>query len=363
MAGPIGYLELEAFRNIISARLDFPAKTTFLCGANGAGKTTILEAIYLLGHGRSFRSTRLDALVRSGGEGFVVRAGCSRPTGEQERIGFEYRAGRVRVHADGQQVRTRGDLARRLPIRLLTPQALQLLEGGPEVRRRFLDWGLFHVKPAFHECWQRYRRLLRQRNMALRQGGIEPRNLATWSEALAAAGESLDRFRRDYLAALMPVYADIQGRLAVTSDFVQIDYRSGWPAGRPLAEALERALKRDQALGTTTAGPHRAELRILAHGQPARQVLSGGQRKMAVIALLLAQVQLLDQQTGRASLFLVDELADTLDAQHLARVLAELQGGSAQLILTAIERTPFEAPLTAPAAWFHVKHGEIHEMV
>lgn len=345
-------LSLQEFRCFESAGLEAVAGVNLITGRNASGKTSLLEAIYLLGRGRSFRVPRLSALVRHGAAEAVV-FGQVGAGDERRRLGIRLGAAGTEVHVDGRSGQPIAQLAAAFPVQLIDPQVHDLVQGGPGERRRFLDWGVFHVKHEFLPAWQRYRRALQQRNAAIR-AGAGPGQLAAWDQELAPAGETVDRLRREYVDGLSPKISEYAAKMLLND--VKIVYQAGYSEAGGLAEALRSAVDRDRAAGSTQLGPHRAELRIEAGGQPARHRLSRGQQKALAASLVLAQADHLRESTGRAPVLLIDEPAAELDGERLGALLDTIAALDGQVFITAL--TADSLPLT-PARQFHVERGEV----
>lgn len=345
-------VRLENFRCFAAAALQPGPATNLIIGENASGKTSLLEALYFLGRGSSFRASRTTPLVRHGASSASV-FGIAECAGGDHRIGVQAAGAGVEIRIDGQPRGSRADLAQTLAVQLLDPAAHELIQGPPEARRRFLDWGVFHVEQEFLPAWQRYRRALQQRNAALRTG---QRQAATaWDEQLVQSGEVVDLSRQHFLAALEPLVQDSAGRLL--GHRVSLDYWPGWARDSGFAESLARNLETDLNLGVTGSGPHRADLRITVDERKARDSVSRGQEKLLVAALTVAQGKLVAQARGDRVILLVDEPAADLDRQRLARLVSELQGCGAQLFVTGLEDGVL--PFSGPAAMFHVKQGQL----
>ncbi|MBZ0072957.1 MAG: DNA replication/repair protein RecF [Gammaproteobacteria bacterium] len=349
------------FRNIASADLAFSPQLNLITGANGAGKTSLLEALYFLGRGQSFRANQPATLIREGAETLLVRGTVSDTQGGTVAVGLQRDRRGLRVRMGGQPLRQLTQLVALCPFQILSPDSHLLLEGGPRHRRRFLDWGVFHVEPGFYPAWQRYTRALRQRNAALR-ARLAATEVRLWDTELVQAAETMDRQRRTYLDALLPVL-DSYIRTLVDLPGLSWDYRPGWSRKQAFAEALAEGLEADRRQGFTRLGPHRADLVLTVDGVAAQERVSRGQQKQLVAALMLAQAEVYRLCRGRSSIFLVDDLASELDAEHRQRVLAALRALEVQVFITAIEGTALEASDWAVRRWFHVEHGQIQEVV
>ena len=227
-------LEIENLRCIASARLDLNPDRNLIFGANGAGKTSVLEAAYVLGRGHSFRVRDNRRLVREGTAGFVVRGECA-GGGSGQRLGVAYERGSLDVRIDGQRGSRATELARSLPVEVIDPASHRLIDGGPGERRRFMDWALFHVEHGYVSLWREFRRILVQRNEALRRAVSEP-ELCVWDEALIRAAAGLDTIRTGFVDRWSAQVAEIGGRLLGAE--VTLAYRSGTGRHATLAEAL-----------------------------------------------------------------------------------------------------------------------------
>ena len=352
------HLNLRDFRCFAALELDLGSRANLILGDNASGKTSLLEAIFFLSRGRSFRTSKADTLVRQGAEGFLLSAFTQDSSGTVA-LGLARRGGSLEARVAGAPAQNLAELTERLPVQLFDSGAHQLIEGGPRHRRQFLDWGVFHVEQGFLPTWRRYQRALKQRNTALRQKAPEAL-IKTFEPELATAGMALDSYRRDYLAQLEPVATAWARRLLGPMD-LGMRYLRGWGEGKTLEEALasNRAFDREQ--GLTRSGPHRAEMAIEIGGVSAQQQVSRGQQKVLAGALLLAQAVYLKQTTGRQCLLLLDDLAAELDRGHLGRFLELVRESETQVFLTSVEKE--RLPVWSGANFFHVEHGKIAKLV
>jgi DNA replication and repair protein RecF len=295
-------------------------------------------------------------LVQHGADGFAV-FGEVRTEGATRRIGVAYRGGRLEKKVDGQPATGMAQLAELLPVHAIDPTMHALVEGGPSERRRFLDWGVFHVEPRYLDDWKRYRRVLSQRNSALKRGASSA-ELRPWSMALAEAGTIVDGSRSRYLAQLAPLVTDFGQRLLGRP--LTLDYRSGWSAQQRFEDALAEAEPHDRETGSTERGPHRAEVVLRLDARRVQDEASRGQQKLTAAALILAQVAL-EAATGpvRSSL-VVDDPAAELDTESLKRLLAAMADLPAQLIFTAL--TSQHLPPEPGHPVFHVERGGVRTL-
>ncbi len=354
-------LAVRDFRNIAGSELEFSPHLNLITGSNGAGKTSVLEALFFLGRAQSFRTTHTANLIRDGAESLLVTGRLKDRYGSEIPIGIERDKSSARVHLAGRPIRQISELVVHFPFQLLNPDSHQLLEGGPSHRRRFLDWGVFHVEPAFFPAWQRYSRALRQRNAALR-AGASAQEIRLWDPELVTTTEMLDVQRRRYIEELIPILTSYLGEL-VDIDGLNWDYRPGWSQKLSYSDVLSESLEGDRRQGFTRAGPHRADLLPTLEGLPAQERVSRGQQKQIVVALMLAQARVFRLEQGRACLFLIDDLASELDSDHRSRVLAQLHELQAQIFLTAIDGADIDTSIWPDHRQFHVEHGQIEEVI
>ena len=345
----------EHLRSIADAELELGSGLNLIVGHNGAGKTSLLEAVYLLGRGRSFRTRSNERLITHGEP--VARVVGRLPGDPSPRIiGVELnRDGATTARIGGQTPESLAELAVAFPVQAIDPDIHKLVEEGSARRRRWLDWGVFHVEPGFGRDWARYQRALRQRNAALRQSGTDP---TVWDLELGKAGQALSEGRRRVAEAIAPRWAELCARLAGVE--LSMQFHAGWDVETPLDQALAAQTGRDRERGTTSVGPHRADLRLRYRGRVAREVLSRGQQKLAAVALTLAQLQWLKAEHGLLPTLLLDDPAAELDAQRLAAFIHEVQALETQLIVTSLAAEA--TPLGVPDRAFHVEHGRVEKV-
>jgi DNA replication and repair protein RecF len=330
-------LQVSDFRCLHSAQLEFDPKFTLISGPNASGKTSLLESIYVLGRGRSFRTRRLDNLIRLGANRFVIygEAGAERRTG----LGIEGSALGMRAKMGGDRVASLAELAAVLPVQIIDPEVHRLIEEGPSRRRRFLDWGVFHVEHSFVERWQQYQQVLKQRNAALkaRQPAAA---VSAWDIDLVRLGVSIHEARALYVDQLAPVAGDIAKRLLGLQ--LSMSYRPGWSRDLSLGEALRASWIHDQDAGVTQVGPQRAEITFRLDGAPVKDRISRGQQKLLASSLLMAQLSLFPNDAQIRPTLLLDDPAAELDSERLLGLIREVTMQSVQLVVTSLS-TNFHA--------------------
>ncbi len=345
-------IHAENLRCLDDATLALAPSLTLIQGPNGSGKTSLLEAIFLAGRGRSFRTRMTERLIRRGADYLRVFAETVDPA---HRIGFEYpREGSYHARLDGRDVESLAELPAAFFVEVIDPDIHRLIEGGPAERRRWLDWGVFHVEHRFLPHWLRFSRALRQRNAALKAG----QDSRIWDAEFAEHGTAVAKLRADWLESLRPVWQ--QAVLRLSDLDVQLGYSQGWSQERSLEEALEEGRDRDRERGSTLSGPHRADVLLRLAGASARDVLSRGQQKLVSAALVLALLSRLRSLQGRPPTLLLDDPAAELDPHRLGGLVDLVKELECQLVITSL--APDLQRFGQPERVFHVEHGRLHEL-
>ena len=332
-------LWLVDFRNYAEAELALAPGLTAVLGANGEGKTNLLEALGWLATLSSFRGAPTDALVRQGAERAVVRADAGRE-GRRLQIEAELRpAGRPRVQVNRQPLRRVRDLLGSVRTTVFSPDDLALVKGGPGERRRLLDDVLVACHPRYDALRGDLDKVLRQRTALLKQvgpgarGRLDPEVAATldvWDAKLAEVGERLATARERLVGRLGPTVAKAYDQVADGGGEVAMAYQAPWrEAG--LAAALAATRHDDLRRGVTTVGPHRDELALWVGGLPARTHASQGEQRSLALALRLGGHATVTDAAGSAPVLLLDDVFSELDPQRSAALLAHLPPGQAVL--------------------------------
>jgi DNA replication and repair protein RecF len=355
-------LKTESFRNLHALDLDLHPTCNLLYGDNGSGKTSFLEAIHFLCLARSFRSHQASRIICNEASHFTVFGHFS-VSGSAHLIpaGIEkHRSSETKIKIEGELVRSTAELAALQPLQLINASTFHLLDAGPQHRREFLDWGVFHVEPSFFHIWKRLQIAIKQRNAALRQR-VPASQVKIWDTEFVAASYELDAMRRSYIETFLPIFKETLEKL-IEFDALSINYQPGWDEETHLQAILDRNFERDNALGYTQHGPHRADLALKIRNLPVSEILSRGEQKLVSYALRHAQGLLLHQMTEKQCVYLIDDLAAELDGQNRDAILKLLQHSPFQVFITVLERNSLDSFIKDnPLKMFHVEHGRIEE--
>lgn len=350
-------LEIQNLRVLRPLAISPSPTLNLFVGPNGSGKTSLLEGIHVLGLGRSFRTRHIKEAVARESQGLIAFGELRLEDGRTVSIGVERQTGVSRIRIDGHDVHATSELARMMPLFMITPHGQWLLAEGAQQRRKLIDWTLFHVEPAYLGVLQRYHRVLRQRNAQLKQASIT--GLGAWDRQVGELGEAVHAFRKQYLNTLTPRFQEIlEAFLPVP---VELAYEPGWTSTKTLQEALAERTKEARLRGYTTVGPHRADLQFRVGRTPAQRVLSRGEGKLLILGFLLAQVDCVIRSVAKIPIVLVDDFPAELDVESRSRFLRALAERRAQTFLTALSDAAIDTSHWQDAKRFHVKQGQVKE--
>ena len=346
---PLIDFRAENFRCLERVSLVADPRANLIYGRNGSGKTSILEAIGFLSRGRSFRRAPAASVVRRGEKEFIV-FGTADSGNRRVAVGVGGRASGVEVRIDRADAGL-ADLAAALPLQVIDPDVHELVAGGPEARRKFLDWIGFHVEHGFLEDWRRFRLALKQRNSALKNGA----GVSAWTAEFVELGLRLDEHRRAAVRAAIEPIEKYSTELLGTG--LGFEYQRGWSRDKTLESAVEESLDRDLFVGSTQVGPHRSDLRLIASDRDAKRFVSRGQQKLLACALILGATEVVQRRSDRRMTLLIDDPSAELDRGSAARLMGAVLALECQVFATALERNALELP--EASAVFHVEHGDL----
>ncbi|VAW47951.1 DNA recombination and repair protein RecF [hydrothermal vent metagenome] len=347
----INQLTIQHFRNCQPIQCELSSGLNLIIGDNAAGKTSIIEAIWVLATGRSFRTPKAQHLIQHQQKALTVFAEVhsshTKIKTKQHRLGIQKSLQHTQLRIDGETTASQSTIAQHLPVQLLTPESHKLLEEGPKARRQFMDWGCFHQSPDFMPLWRNYQRGLKQRNQALKKK-LPKAQVQLWDQTLVENALKIDEIRQSYLERLTPYLVTFcQALMPELTEKVICQYRAGWPKNTEnLMQLYQLNFNKESALGHTQYGAHRADIRFKFSGQEAINTLSRGQQKLFVCALLLAQASLHEKTLQEPVIMLIDDLPAELDKTHRLKLLELLQVLKIQHIITSTSESLI--PILAP---------------
>lgn len=361
------HLQITQLRNLTSVSIELSPEINLFYGENGSGKTSILEAISLLGLGRSFRSHKPSSLINYQSNELTVFAKLITPTsilpiGVQKR-----RNGNSSIRISGKTVHSAAILARQLPLLFINAESFQLIEGSPKKRRQFLDWVTFHVKPEFSQQWKNFEKILRQRNSLLRRDKISYVDIQPWDVEFCHLANKIDLSRKqvaqDFIHQFSLLLEENQGKRSDNNWSVTMEYCRGWDSNQDFSQLLKNNFERDLRDGYTHYGPQRADIKIRSKQKPAIDVLSRGQKKSLICSMAITQARLYQAFFQRNCIFLIDDLLEELDEKHIKMLTTDLIKLNAQVFITGISQKDmldaWKGSKDANIKMFHMKHGGI----
>ena len=336
----------------------YPSPTlNFIVGKNASGKSAFLEAIFLLGRIKSFRSTAIKSVINSSQLELVVSAEILQMNGATSHLGVQIDNKNYYCRINHLTTHKKSDFAYALPLQVIHPKSYELLDAAPQLRREFLDWGVFNDNESFLLTWRNYKKALTQRNSLLKTRSLKQLNV--WNNELVYYGTMVNNYRQSYLLKFKPVFIEIVAKFLDLND-VDLRFLSGWNTDKELAFVFTEDLDKDLRFGFTHSGPHRGDIQILVDGRLAKDFVSRGQLKLLVMSLKLAQMQLLKNQHSNVGCFLIDDFAAELDLINRAKLLQYLIELECQVFITTTEPSDFgDLSHIENYKMFHVEQGNI----
>jgi len=349
-------LNIYSCRNISKAAIEPSLEINLITGENGSGKSSLLEAIYILGRSRSFRANNLRQTIQFDKEELIITGSCLQKNDALFHLGIQLDNKHCNIRIN-QETKQKSDLAYSFPVILIHPKSYKLLDAGAQIRREFLDWGVFNDDDKYLDYWRRFKKALQQRNALLKTK--QTRQLDVWNTEFVQYGTIVSKFRKEYLERLEPIFFEIC-EYFLEFKIIQLKYLSGWDESLNLEQALENSLQKDLKYGFTHSGPHRSDFQLLVGSLIAKDFVSRGQLKLLMLALKLAQVQLINIEEGQAVCILIDDLTAELDMPNKEKLLAFLSKLNCQVFMSTTELSNFGS-LESLKNYkvFHVEHGEI----
>ena len=355
-------LDITNFKNIERARLEFSPKVNALLGDNGMGKSNLLDAVHLLSFTKSFTGAQDQMLIRSGEDFAIVRGTYSRMDAEEDILAGLQRGRRKSFKRGGKEYGRISAHIGLLPLVMVSPADMELINGSGEERRRFMDMVISQTDPRYLDAAMRYARILEQRNRLLRDGAADHALFEAIDFQLDAAAAYISARRHEWTAELRDIFSLYYKAISGSDEEPGLTLVSHTGPGCPaLADLLRERFSRDSAVRHTTAGPHRDDLEMTLDGMPVRRTASQGQCKTFTIALRLAQYGFLRRACGMSPLLLLDDIFDKLDAGRVGRIISTVGADTfGQIFITDTIRRHLDeivAFMGADHRLWSVEHG------
>ncbi|MBU2870974.1 DNA replication/repair protein RecF [Colwellia sp. E2M01] len=357
------------FRNLSSLTIDLHPNLNFFVGDNGSGKSSLLEALFFIGHGKSFRTSKVEHIASYEKDNFVVSIKDINDL--QLGLSKDFNTGVTLIKINGERHARLSELAKNIAVQIVTPESFKLFFGGPRERRRFVELGMFHVKHDFSTQWREFNRVLKQRNACIRNQ-LDKSTLDYWTTIFCELSEEVAEVRSHYvtdLIAELPYWLGIL--LPSISDKVTVQYLQGWPQKKTLLEALNDSIDREKSYGYSLYGAHKFDVKFLIGKHALESQLSRGQQKLFLLALTFAQAKLIGRVNRVKPILLIDDIGAELDLHSRQSLSNAISSLDCQVVITAIEEDvlqPFiddvdvsknESDKNIKYHMFHVKHGGI----
>ena len=340
-------VKLENFRNYKEQTVEFNKKLNLLLGQNAQGKTNLLESLFIMSLGRSFRTNRDQDMIAFGAENSKVTCVvCGDSEDDETEISVIYRPEGKIIKIDGVKLQRSVDLLENVYIVVFSPDDLRIIKEGPDNRRRFLDRELCQIKPVYYSDLGNYKKVLRQRNMLLRDKNTDKDLFAVFDEALADYGIRIADERSDFTERLQNISREIHSKISEGKESLNIEYETtiykkegSSPADRKEAykKKLADGFERDMIKGYTGFGPHKDDLAISVNGTDIRTYGSQGQQRTAALSMKLAEISLIKQETGQNAVLLLDDVLSELDKNRQRFLIESMKDIQVFITSTSID--------------------------
>ncbi len=352
----LSFLKASNFRCFSDIELEFDQKYNLIYGENGSGKTSVLEAISYLGRGRSFRTNSVSDIVKWEAEDLLVY-GKTTSADTESSLGIINGKSGLESSVNGDHTKGIAGLAHALPFQIIDPNTHNLIGGGPEARRQYLDWILFHVEPGYIDIWRKYKKTLKQRNILLKSHKNKS-EIQNWNQGLAQLGEKISLMRNEIFILLEPILMEYASELLDTD--ISLVISRGWSRDISLLESLSDHINQDIQYKSTQVGPHRADIKVSLETGIAKKYISRGQQKLLACALINASIELVQSYIDKPILLLLDDPKAELDTNSTKKLIKQVCSLNSQVIATSIE--PDESLFGSGTKLFHVEqiNNNIH---
>ncbi|MCF7988703.1 MAG: DNA replication/repair protein RecF [Methylovulum sp.] len=350
-------LDIHHVRNILKESIHPSPGINFIIGNNASGKSSLLEAIFILGRAKSFRSTSIKSVIHFGASHLIVSAQVLQSDGCNLQVGIQLDGKDADIRINQQANQQKSDLAYILPTQLIHPKSYELLDGGAQLRREFLDWGVFNDDKSFLTAWRTYKRAISHRNALLK--AKQSHLLHIWDKEVVYYGTIVNKSRSNYLQKFRPIFFEIIKHF-LPINLIDIEFVDGWDVALNFEDVLRRDIEKDLRYGFTHSGPHRCDFLLKLDNRLARDFVSRGQLKLIILSLKLAQIQLLTKGDTNPACILIDDFAAELDNEFRKSLLGFLSSLSCQTFITTNEFSDFgDLNKISTFKVFHMEHGHI----
>lgn len=354
---------LTNFRNYENQKIDFHDKVNIIIGENAQGKTNLLEALYIMSLGKSFRTSKDNEMIRFGSELARVKT-ISQKDGEELCIEIGLIKNKKSLKIDGVKKKKISELLENVYVVIFSPDDLKIVKDEPEKRRRFIDRELCQLKPVYYDTLSRYKKALSQRNFLLKEENADPSVLDIWDEEIARYGSKIILYRNDFIKKLRKISREIHSDLTEGKEELDLHYESDVPVGTDDEEqktifynVLQENRGRDLYRRTTLKGPHRDDLRIEIGGVDVRSFGSQGQQRTSALSLKLAELMLIEAETGEKPVLLLDDVLSELDRTRQRQLITSF--GDIQIFITTTELSEEITSQLQDYAIFSVENGSV----
>lgn len=358
----VARLQVNDFRNLSNQVITFDPYFNFIIGDNGSGKSSLLESIFYIGHGKSFRTHKVEHLSKQGTSCFSINVKSI--DGNNLGISKNLLNAQTLIKLNGDKLVKLSDLARNIAVQVITPESFRFFLGGPGERRKFFDLGLFHVKHEFSFLWKDFSRVLKQRNAALKQN-VDEQYLSYWTEMFCELSETVSKIRSEYIYLFkneLAVWLNVL--LPSLNETIKVEYHQGWSDNKSLAEYLNRNKEREKKQGFSLYGAHKFDVKFSIANENIENKLSRGQQKLFLLALTFTQAKLIEKVERVKPILLIDDIGAELDVTSRTKLYNAITLLNCQVIITAIDKMALEplVPTKIKYKVFHVEHGNIKEV-
>jgi DNA replication and repair protein RecF len=345
-------LQIKNLRLFKDITLTPTKQFNIITGSNGSGKTTILESIYLLARSKSFRTNNSESLISYGHTELLISANFKCQKCNTKHIGIRKTKNITEVHINSIRQKKLSEQAKQMPLGIITPNAQKLLTDGPITRRRFLNWGVFHVEHNYASLVSKYNKVLMHRNSALKN---DYRNSKIWDDQLVSYGNNIDRIRNKYVTELTKLFNIFKEDFPEYKD-IKIKYKRGWNNQQSLIDAIKNDPVNKNSV--TYFGPHRADLTIYLGDKIASDIISNGQQKIISILLIISQLYLINNFISITPILLIDDFQYEIDDINLQKIINIIKRLNIQTFITSVIGNQNNY-MRWDSRMFHVEHGEI----